>query len=293
MRYILLLLLSILPVFAQPGSVFTQTGVPPGSCIARDSLRIIWATGDMYVCSLGAWVLASGGGGGGGTVTSITATSPIVVTPSPLTTTGVISCPTCGTGTVTSVAETFTGGLISVAGSPITTSGTFALTVAGTSGGIPYFSSGTTWASSAALTAHGVVIGGGPGVAPTSTTAGIAAYVLTSNGASADPTFQPVPASTSYYAVAAQFTDQRVIGEGTAAIDFGSISNAQCDTGTFTFYGAVPDDVLSWHRPAGLAAGMQMTAWVSDYSEITIQLCNLTGGAEDPAELSYGVSIIR
>lgn len=41
---------------------------------------------------------------GGGTVTSLTATSPIVVTPSPVTGTGVISCPTCGTstGTVTS-----------------------------------------------------------------------------------------------------------------------------------------------------------------------------------------------
>lgn len=35
---------------------------------------------------------------GTGTVTSITATSPIVVTPSPLTTTGVISCPSCGAG---------------------------------------------------------------------------------------------------------------------------------------------------------------------------------------------------
>ncbi|NBW17271.1 MAG: hypothetical protein EBR82_55765 [Caulobacteraceae bacterium] len=38
------------------------------------------------------------------------------------------------TGTVSSVAQTFTGGIISVAGSPITTSGTLALTVAGTRG---------------------------------------------------------------------------------------------------------------------------------------------------------------
>ena len=69
-------------------------------------------------------------------------------------------------GTVTSVAETFTGGLISVAGSPITTTGTLALTVAGTSGGIPYFSSGTTWASSAALAANQIVLGGGAGTTP-------------------------------------------------------------------------------------------------------------------------------
>jgi hypothetical protein len=75
-------------------------------------------------------------------------------------------------GTVTSVAQSFTGGLISVAGSPITTSGTLALTVAGTSGGIPYFSSATTWATSAALAASALVIGGGAGVAPSTTTTG-------------------------------------------------------------------------------------------------------------------------
>ena len=58
-------------------------------------------------------------------------------------------------GTVTSVAQTFTGGLISVAGSPITSSGTLALTIAGTSTGIPYFSSASTWTSSSALTFDG------------------------------------------------------------------------------------------------------------------------------------------
>jgi hypothetical protein len=76
------------------------------------------------------------------------------------------------TGTVTSVAQSFTGGLISVGGSPITTSGTLALTVAGTSGGIPYFSSATTWATSAELAASALVIGGGAGVAPSTTTTG-------------------------------------------------------------------------------------------------------------------------
>jgi hypothetical protein len=75
-------------------------------------------------------------------------------------------------GTVTSVGQTFTGGLISVAGSPVTSSGTLALTVAGTSGGVPYFSSASTWASSAALAANALVIGGGAGVAPATTTTG-------------------------------------------------------------------------------------------------------------------------
>jgi len=85
-----------------------------------------------------------------------------------------------GTGTVTSVAQSFTGGLISVAGSPITTTGTLALTVAGTSGGIPYFSSASTWASSAALAANAIVIGGGAGAAPATTTTGTG--VLTALG---------------------------------------------------------------------------------------------------------------
>jgi len=97
-----------------------------------------------------------------------------------------------GSGTVTSVGQTFTGGIVSVTGSPITTSGTLALTVAGTSGGIPYFSSGTTWASSAALAANALVIGGGAGVAPTTLgSTGTTTTVLHGN-ASGAPTFGAV-----------------------------------------------------------------------------------------------------
>ena len=123
-----------------------------------------------------------------GTVTSVTGTSPVVSsggnTPAismPAATTSVSGYLTStdwttfnskGSGSVTSVAQSFTGGLISVAGSPITTSGTLALTVAGTSGGIPYFSSASTWATSAALAANALVIGGGAGVAPATTTTG-------------------------------------------------------------------------------------------------------------------------
>jgi hypothetical protein len=85
---------------------------------------------------------------------------------------GVPSWATPTTGTVTSVAQTFTGGIISVGGSPITTSGTLALTVAGTSGGIPYFTSASAWASSAALAANALMIGGGAGLAPSTITTG-------------------------------------------------------------------------------------------------------------------------
>jgi hypothetical protein len=77
-----------------------------------------------------------------------------------------------GSGTVTSVAQTFTGGIVSVGGSPITSSGTLALTVAGTSGGVPYFSGANTWASSAVLASNALVVGGGSGSAPATVTTG-------------------------------------------------------------------------------------------------------------------------
>lgn len=99
-------------------------------------------------------------------------------------------------GTVTSVAQSFTGGIISVGGSPVTTSGTLALTVAGTSGGIPYFSSGTAWATSAALTQYGIVYGGGAGAAPVATAAGTTGQVLTATTAGAPTWANPATSGT-------------------------------------------------------------------------------------------------
>lgn len=123
-----------------------------------------------------------------GTVTSVTGTTPVVssggTTPAIsmaaatasvngyMTSTyatkldGITAGATANTGTVTSVG--FTGGLLTVA----TATTTPAITVAGTSGGIPYFSSASTWATSAALAASSLVIGGGAGVAPSTTTTG-------------------------------------------------------------------------------------------------------------------------
>lgn len=114
-------------------------------------------------------------------------------------------------GTVTSVAQTFTGGLISVAGSPITASGTLALTVAGTSGGIPYFSGATTWASSAALADNQIVLGGGAGTTPaTLGSLGTTATVLHGNAAGA-PSFGAVAATevTNFHALIAAHVSLR------------------------------------------------------------------------------------
>lgn len=82
-------------------------------------------------------------------------------------------------GTVTSVG--WTGGIVSIA----TATTTPAFTVAGTSGGIVYFSGPTTWASSAALNANDIVIGGGAGVAPSTfaTAAGAVTFLGTPSSA--------------------------------------------------------------------------------------------------------------
>jgi hypothetical protein len=97
-----------------------------------------------------------------------------------------VSSSTAGTGSVTSVAASVPS-VFSIAGSPITTSGTLAMTysgialpvanggtglTAGTSGGVLAYTASGTLASSAALTANALVIGGGAGVAPSTTTTG-------------------------------------------------------------------------------------------------------------------------
>ena len=129
-----------------------------------------------------------------------------------------------GSGTVTSVG--FTGGLISVA----TATTTPALTVAGTSGGIPYFSSATTWATSAALAASALVIGGGAGVAPSTTTTGtgvVTALGVAVGSAGAFVTFNGALGTPSSGTVT-NLT-------GTASINInGTVGATTANTGAFT-----------------------------------------------------------
>lgn len=92
------------------------------------------------------------------------------------------ACDTAG-GSVTSVGLSVPAtSIFGVTGSPVTASGTLGLTTTGTSGGIPYFSSGTQLATSGALTANAFVTGGGAGSSPNSVA--ITGLVL-GNGASA------------------------------------------------------------------------------------------------------------
>jgi hypothetical protein len=129
---------------------FTITGSPvTGSGTLAFVMPTGWATGALLLGS-GAASVASLGIGSTGNVLTVSGGTAIWAAPAT-------------SGTVTTVG--FTGGLISVANQTTTP----ALTVAGTSGGIVYFSSASTWASSAVLPAGDFVLGGGAGAAPTAT----------------------------------------------------------------------------------------------------------------------------
>lgn len=77
-----------------------------------------------------------------------------------------VSAGTGGSGAGTVTNTSWTGGIVSIANSTTTP----AFTIAGTSGGIVYFSATNSWASSGLLAANLPVIGGGAGVAPTTGT---------------------------------------------------------------------------------------------------------------------------
>ena len=191
---------------------------------------------------------------------------------------------TGGSGTVTSVAQTFTGGLISVSGSPITSSGTLALTVAGTSGGIPYFSSASTWASSAALTANALVIGGGAGVAPSTTTTGTG--VLTALGVNTGTAGAFV---VNGGALGTPSSGTVTNLTGTASINInGTVGATTANTGAFTTIsasgvitstvatGTAPFTVASTTQVANLNAATAGTATNATNTAITSNSTNAT-----------------
>lgn len=100
-------------------------------------------------------------------------------------------------GTVTSVGFSVpASSIFGASGSPVTTSGTLGLTVTGTSGGIPYFDTTSTLSSSALLTNHAIVLGGGAGASPTVLgSLGTSTTVLHGAAAGA-PTFSAVALAT-------------------------------------------------------------------------------------------------
>ena len=88
----------------------------------------------------------------------------------------------------------------------------------GSQGGVPYFATSTTMASSATLVNHAVVVGGGPG-APRTIGTGTAGQVLISQGASVDPIWS---AATGC-----------IVAGSTGQIQFNSAGNCGADSNLF------------------------------------------------------------
>lgn len=147
---------------------------------------------------------------------------------------------------------------------PVTSGGLGIAT--GTSGGVPYFSAATTIASSAALTANRLVLGGGAGVAPTiAASLGTTTTVLHGNAAGA-PTFGAVVLTTDVSGtlpvanggIGAATLTGVAIGNGTSAVTAATSSTVGQilrTTGANTFaWGAVnlaDTDAITGTLPAG------------------------------------------
>lgn len=114
-----------------------------------------------------------------------------------------------GAGTVTSVALSAPSNVACVvSGSPVTTTGTLTCTPAGTSGGVPYFSSSSALSSSGALTANLPVIGGGAGAAPAvGTRSGNTTAYVTTTGSQTSGDVVSIDASGNHIASGTALTN--------------------------------------------------------------------------------------
>ncbi len=244
------LLLLFFPViaFAQSynlGVIYTNVD-PVNPCTIRSTLVSNYANGKVWMCNAGTYLDITGG----------------------------------GSGSVTSVAATFTGGIVSIAGSPITSSGVFALTVAGTSGGIPYFSSSSTWATSAALTANLPVIGGGAGSAPSvGTRSGNTTKFVTTTGTQTSGDCVKIDANGNHIANGSSCGSGGT-GYGVVCSNYVATSESTNST-TFTDLATV--DGCSFTLSGTTTIAVHYTAWCNNLNANTGDYSNVTNvdGTDD------------
>jgi len=224
-------------------------------------------------------ILTYDGGNGYWKNTALTAGSGITVTPSA---NGVLTVAATGggTGTVTSVGLTAPS-IFTVSGSPVTSSGTLALTYSGTA--LPIANGGTN--STATPTAGGAVYGTGTAYAITA--AGTSGAVLTSNGASA-PTWSTtagvnqsdvgtapnqIPLNQYLGSMAYQDENSVKINGGTATL---STVTATASTTGSTTSGAISYGTLSYSDTGHLAS---FATGVDSYAQVEVQNTNATSNA--------------
>ena len=141
-----------------------------------------------------------------------------------------------GTG-VTSVSMTVPA-FLSVSGSPVTSNGTLEVTLSGSplptangglgitsgnSGGIPYFSSTSSIASSSALAANAIVVGGGAGISPSTVTTGANVLLALANNVNANA---GITTTTGVATLTNKRVDPRVLSFTTTGSVTPDIANA-------------------------------------------------------------------
>lgn len=145
--------------------------------------------------------------------------------------------------------------------------------LAGVSGGIPGYTASGIMTSSALLTQHGVMLGGGAGLTPSALTSlGTSGQALLSNGAAADPSFQTIPNGTVTQINAGHcLTGGPITATGTiAAVDAAS---GVCGVVTPDTNAAhVLNGAGNWIAPVAAGTGISLTG-----TTVSLLAPNLTG----------------
>ena len=132
---------------------------------------------------------------------------------------------------------------------------------AGTSGGIPYYSSSSAMTSSGVLASNGVMLGGGAGVAPSTTSAGTSNQILSVPAAGGAPSFGSIDLSTTA-AVGTSILPIANGGTGAASVTANYVFAGPTSIGGAPTFRALASGDL----PSGTVSGSGTTNYVPYYS---------------------------
>lgn len=93
--------------------------------------------------------------------------------------------------------------------------------------------------------------------------------------------------------VVAPYATNPKILQGSAVINFGSISAGAVATATITVTGAVAGDCVKVGVPAAFNAGLMWSEHVTAADTVTLRVYNTTGGAIDPASGTFKATVVR
>lgn len=207
---------------------------------------------------------------------------------------------TTGSGSVSSVDMTVPSSLLAVSGNPVTSSGTFAITLPTRNPNLVF--AGPTNGGAAAPAFRSLVGADIPDLSATyqpldSDLTAIGGLTpsrggLIRRGASA---WENVALGAAGAILASDGTDAvwlaRVSASGT--IDFTSTPDGACRESTLTLTGATVGDVVALGVGTALPTGVSATARVSAADTAEVQICNLSGAAVDLTSRSWTVRVVR